>query len=98
MPRINMGLDFDTIRPLSKARAEKGLDANRTRQGKRAVRSGDAPLQAHRRENRAADRAALPGVLREADRRAQAQARCRREAPPQASAQPDAPRQALLAV
>ena len=43
-----------------------------------------------------AHRAARPRVLREADRRAQAQARRRREAPSQAPAQPDAAAEDVL--
>src|SRR5688572_2193711 len=98
MPRSNIALDFDTIQPLSETQVDKGLDADRTSQGKRAVRSRDAPLQAHGREDRPAHRAALARVLRETDRRAQAQARRRGEAPPQASAQSDASAEALLAL
>src|ERR1051325_11944949 len=43
------------------------LDADSTRKGKRALRSGNAQVQAHRGEDRAAYRAARPRVLREAD-------------------------------
>src|SRR5687768_12691 len=53
----------------------RALYADCTRQGKRAFRSSDAPLQTHHRKNRSADRAARPRVLRKADFRAQAQAR-----------------------
>src|SRR5262245_44928177 len=73
-----------------------GVYADCTRQGKRAVRSRDAPLQAHRGKDGPAHRAARPRVLREADRRAQAQACRRRKAPPQAPAQPDAAAEAVL--
>src|SRR3954467_5349899 len=76
----------------------RGPCADSTSQGKRAVRSGHASLQAHRREDRSSHRAALPRVLREADRRAQAQACRRSEAPPPASAQPDAAAKAVLVV
>src|SRR5688572_3717718 len=95
MPRISMG-HSDTICALF-GPEKSTRNANSTREGKRAVRGGDAPLQAHRGKNRPADRAPLPRVLREADRRTQAQA-CRRcEAPPQAPAQPDAAGEAVLA-
>src|SRR5437868_1783028 len=70
--------------------------AHRPSQGKRALRRGPAPLQASRRENRPPHRASRARVLREADRRAQAQARCGGEAPLQAHARPDAPAEALL--
>src|SRR2546430_16664379 len=93
MPRISIGRFCYNSAPFR----ARGLDADSTRQGKRAVRGGDAPLQAHRGEDRPAHRAARPRVLREADRRAQTQARRRRKAPPQASAQPDAAAEALLA-
>ena len=43
-------------------------------------------------------RAALPRVLRKADRRTQAQACRRRKAPPQAPAQPDAAAEAVLSL
>src|SRR5438477_6334005 len=92
MPRMSM-IHSDTIQPLSRAR---GLDADRTRQGERAVRSCDAPLQAHRGENRPAHRAALARVLREAHCRAQAQACGRSQAPSQAPAQPDAAAEDVL--
>src|SRR5256885_10603547 len=92
MPRISMG-HSDTIQPLSRAR---GLDADSTRQGKRAVRSGDAPLQAHRGEDRPSHRAAFEGVLRKAHRGEEAQACRRGEAPSQAPAQPDAAAEDVL--
>src|SRR5256714_9410295 len=93
MPRISIGRFCYNSAPFR----ARGLDADSTRQGKRAVRGGHAPLQAHRGEDRPAYRAARPRVLRKADRRAQTQARRRRKAPPQASAQPDAAAEALLA-
>src|SRR5256885_3304257 len=93
MPRISIGRFCYNSAPFR----ARGLDADSTRQGKRAVRGGDAPLQAHRGEDRPTHRAARPRVLRKADRRAQTQARRRRKAPPQASAQPDAAAEALLA-
>src|SRR6059058_5837965 len=93
MPRISIGRFCYNSAPF-RARER---DADSTRQGKRAVRGGHAPLQAHRGEDRPAHRAARPRVLRKADRRAQTQARRRRKAPPQASAQPDAAAEALLA-
>src|SRR5881392_1087815 len=65
----------------------RGLDANSKGQGKRAVRSRHAALQADGRENRSSHRAAFPRVLREAHRRAQAQARGGGQAPSQAPAQ-----------
>src|SRR6185436_2616121 len=89
--------DSDTIRTPFR-NPEKKLDANSTREGKRAVRGGDAPLQAHRGEDRPPDRAPFPRVLRKADRGAQAQACRRREAPSQAPAQPDAAAEAVLAI
>src|SRR5689334_1956476 len=70
--------------------------AHRPSQGKRALRRGPAPLQASRRENRPPHRASRARVLREADRRAQAQARRGRQAPLQAHARADAPAEALL--
>src|SRR5262249_19798137 len=69
---------------------------SRTR--KRALRSGAAPLQAHDRKNRPVDRAARPRVLREADRRAQAQARGGGQAALQAPAQSTTSAEAVLAV
>src|SRR3989442_925207 len=93
MPRIGIGRFFYNPAPFRAG----GRDADSTRQEKRAVRGGHAPLQAHRGEDRPAHRAARPRVLRKADRRAQTQARRRRKAPPQASAQPDAAAEALLA-
>src|SRR5262245_22898212 len=95
MPRISMGHSDTICAPFRTREVER--DANSTREGKRAVRGGDAPLQAHRGKNRPADRAPLPRVLREAHRRTQAQACRRREAPPQAPAQPDAAAEAVLA-
>src|SRR5712691_1742413 len=92
MPRISIGRFCYNSAPFR----ARGLDADSTRQGKRAFRGGHAPLQAHRREDRPAHRAARPRVLRKADRRAQTQARRRRKAPPQASAQPDAAAEAVL--
>src|SRR5712664_3537847 len=93
MPRISIGRFCYNSAPFR----ARGLDADSTRQGKRAVRGGHASLQAHRGEDRPAHRAARPRVLRKADRRAQTQARRRRKAPPQASAQPDAAAEAVLA-
>src|SRR5688500_3957798 len=55
-------------------------------EGHRAIRGGAAALQAHGGENRFADRAPRARVLREADDRAQAQARRRDQAPSQAPA------------
>src|SRR6185369_10848814 len=102
MPSISMGADCaaksgtsDRIRPFSDFR---NRNADCSRQGKRAIRSGDAPLQAHRGEDGPAHRAARPRVLREADHGAQAQAGRRREAPPQAPAQPDAAGEDVLGV
>src|ERR1044072_4198833 len=69
IPRINMP-DFDTIQPPSRPQRNKELDADRTSQGKRAVRGGHAPLQADRREDRPPYGAPFPRVLRKADRRA----------------------------
>src|SRR5438132_9712202 len=79
MPRISIGRFCYNSAPFR----ARGLDADSTRQGKRAVRGGDAPLQAHRGEDRPAHRAARPRVLRKADRRAQTQARRRQKAQPQ---------------
>src|SRR2546423_3981678 len=93
MPRISIGR-FCYNPALLRA---GGVDADSAGQGNRAVRGGHAPFQAHRGEDRPAYRAARPRVLRKADRRAQTQARRRRKAPPQASAQPDAAAEALLA-
>src|SRR3954471_1846132 len=92
IPRTSIRLILIQFAPLT----SRGPCADSKSQGKRAVRSGDAPLQAHRREDRSSHGAALPRVLREADRRAQAQARRRRQASPQASAQPDASAEAVL--
>src|SRR5678809_1579055 len=89
--------DSDTIRTPFR-NPEKKLDANSPREGKRAVRGGDAPLQAHRGEDRPPHRAPFPRVLRKAHRRAQAQAGRGREAAPQASAQPDASAEAVLSL
>src|SRR5256712_11419810 len=74
-----------------------GREAADPRKENGAVRGGDPPLQAHRGKDRPTHRAARPRVLRKAARRAQTQARRRRKAPPQASAQPDAAAEALLA-
>src|SRR5215472_64010 len=81
-------------------RSRKGSTryAERSRPRKRTVRGGSAPLQADDRKNRPAYRAARPRVLREAHRRAQAQARRCRQAPLQAFAQPAASSEALLVV
>src|SRR5688572_12180626 len=65
-------------------------------QGKRAVRRRSPPLQACGREDRAPHRASRSRVLREADRRAQAQACRGGEAPLQAHARADAAAEALL--
>src|SRR5262245_28262009 len=81
------------MRPFSRI---QDSHADRTRQGKRALRSGDAPLQAHRGEDGPAHRAARPRVRREADHGEEAQARRRGEAPPQAPAQPDAAAEDVL--
>src|SRR5579862_352907 len=70
--------------------------ADRTSEGKRALRCGASPLQARRREDRAAHGTSCARVLREADRRAQAQACRGREAPLQAHARADAAAEALL--
>src|SRR5215831_3391419 len=70
--------------------------AYRPSQGKRALRRGSPPLQARGRKDRAPHRASRPRVLREAHRRAQAQARRGREAPLQAHARADAAAQAVL--
>src|SRR5690349_10024482 len=94
MPSTSMAMILIQLPPPTR----RGLDADCSSQGKRAVRSGDAPLQAHGGEDRSPDRASLPRVLREADRRAQAQARRRGEAPSQAPAQPDAAAEAVLVV
>src|SRR2546430_718577 len=64
MPRISIGRFCYNSAPFR----ARGLDADSTRQGKRAVRGGHAPLQAHRGEDRPAYRAARPRVLRKADR------------------------------
>src|SRR6185436_12280827 len=80
----------------TRSKSARELDADRTREGKRAFRSGDAQVQAHRGEDRAADRVACPRILREADFRKKAQARCGRQAPSQAPAQPDAAGKAVL--
>src|SRR2546423_13386726 len=72
------------------------LHADRTRQGKRALRGGAAPFQADRGKNRASHRTARPRVLRKADGLPQEKARRRRQAALQAPAQPDAAAKALL--
>src|SRR5206468_9133733 len=72
------------------------LHADRTRQGKRALRGGAAPLQADRGKDRASHRIARPRVLRKADCLPQAKARRRRQAALQAPAQPDAAAETLL--
>src|SRR6185437_8870026 len=61
-------------------------------------RRGPAPLQAHHREAGSADRTPRPRVLREADRRTQAQEGSRRQAPLQARSQHAAAQEALLRV
>src|SRR5258706_12774944 len=72
------------------------VDAYRPSQGKLALRRGASPFQARRRETRPPHGASRARVLREADRRAQAQARRRGEAPLQAHARADVAAQALL--
>src|SRR5579862_5879487 len=67
-------------------------------QGKRAVRRGPAPLQAHHRKAGSSDRTARTRVLREADCRAQAQEGRGRQAPLQARSQHAAAEEALLRV
>jgi DNA-binding response OmpR family regulator len=84
------------IRLYSRAFQFRSCDADRPRQGKRALRGGPAPLQAHRREDGPPHRAARPGVLREADPGAETQARRGDQASLQAAPQPDAPAEALL--
>src|ERR1700743_3515422 len=65
-------------------------------QGKRAVRRGPAPLQAHHRKAGSADRTARARVLREAHCRTQAQEGRGRQAPLQARSQHAAAQEALL--
>src|SRR5438309_10444713 len=72
------------------------LHADRTRQGKRALRGGVAPFQADRGKDRASHRTARPRVLRKSDCLPQAKARRRRQAALQAPAQPDVAAKTLL--
>src|SRR5579862_8979438 len=65
-------------------------------QGKRAVRRGPAPLQAHHRKAGSSDRTARPRVLREAHCRTQAQEGRGRQASLQARSQHAAAQEALL--
>src|SRR5487761_2196542 len=68
----------------------------RSRPRKRTVRSRIAPIQAHDRKNRPADRASGARVLRKTHLRAQAQESCGGQAPLQAPAQPAVAAEALL--
>src|SRR5262249_49184377 len=77
---------------------DSSLHDHHPSQGKRAVRRGTAPLQAHHRKAGSADRTARTRVLRKADRRAQAQEGCGRQAPLQARSQHAAAQEALLRV
>ena len=90
MPRISSD-HSDTIQPLFRARDMPTVRVKETSRSRWRCAASSAPSR-----RPASDRAALPRVLRKADRRTQAQACRRRKAPSQAPAQPDAAAEDVL--